>query len=94
MRKEARKAKFRVAVEYNYHSLIKWKGFQKIVQIKPEVAIDITNGGTLGPNVEQAEKYLKNLNSDLYVISLKQKKYKNLKRKEKKSYTKVYKFIF
>jgi hypothetical protein len=37
----ARKGKFRVAVEYDHHNLIKWKSFQKIVQIKPEVAIGI-----------------------------------------------------
>ena len=76
----ARKGKFRVAVEYDHHSLIKWKSFQKIVQIKPEAAIAITGGGALGPNIERAEKYLKDLNSDLYVISLKQKKYKKFEK--------------
>lgn len=76
----ARKGKFRVAVEYDHHSLIKWKSFQKIVQIKPEAAIAITGGGALEPNVERAEKYLKDLNSDLYVISLKQKKYKKFEK--------------
>ena len=79
----ARKGKFRVAVEYDHHSLIKWKSFQKIVQIKPEAAIAITGGGALEPNVERAEKYLKDLNSDLYVISLKQKKYKKFEKQGK-----------
>ena len=76
----ARKGKFRVAVEYDHHKLIKWKSFQKIVQIKPEAAIAITGGGALGPNIERAEKYLKDLNSDLYVISLKQKNYKKFEK--------------
>ena len=76
----ARKGKVRVAVEYDHHSLIKWKSFQKIVQIKPEAAIAITGGGALGPNIERAEKYLKDLNSDLYVISLKQKNYKKFEK--------------
>ena len=43
----ARKGKFRVAVEYDHHEVIKWKSFQKIVQIKPEVAIAITGNGNL-----------------------------------------------
>ncbi len=52
----ARKGKFRVAVEYDHHGLIKWKSFQKIVQIKPDVAIAIIRMGNLGPNLERAEK--------------------------------------
>ena len=55
----ARKGKFRVAVEYDHYGLIKWKSFQKIVQIKPDVAIAITGNGNLGPNLERAEKYRK-----------------------------------
>lgn len=86
----ARKGKFRVAVEYDHHSLIKWKSFQKIVQIKPEVAIAITGNGDLQPNIERAEKYLKYLNSDLYVISLKQKRYKRF---EKPGMQSLYKSI-
>ena len=43
----ARKGKFRIAVEYDHHEVIKWKSFQKIVQIKPEVAIAITGNGNL-----------------------------------------------
>ena len=76
----ARKGKFRVAIEYDHHGLIKWKSFQKIVQIRPDVAIAITGNGNLGPNVERAEKYRKYLNSELYVISLKQKKYQKIER--------------
>ena len=52
----ARKGKFRVAVEYDHHALIKWKSFQKIVQIKPDVAISITGNGNLEPNVERAKR--------------------------------------
>ena len=43
-----------MAIEYDYHELIKWKNFQKIVQIKPDVAIAITGNGNLGPNLERA----------------------------------------
>ena len=71
----ARKGKFRVAVEYDHHEVIKWKSFQKIVQIKPDVAIGIAGKGDLKPNIERAEKYLSYLNSTLYIISLKQRKY-------------------
>ena len=74
----ARKGKFRVAIEYDHHGLIKWKSFQKIVQIKPDVAIAVTGNGSLRPNLERAEKYRKYLNSELYVISLRQKSYKKL----------------
>ncbi len=66
-----RKSKFRVAVEYDHHEVIKWKSFQKIVRIKPDVAIAITGNGSLGPNLERAKKYHKYLNSVMYVISLK-----------------------
>ena len=89
----ARKGKFRVAVEYGHHSLIKWGGFQRIVQIKPEAAIAITDGGTLEPNAEQAKKYLKYLNSALYVVSLRQKRYQKFEKANYGIFTKVYKFI-
>ena len=46
------------------------------MQIKPNVAIAIAGNGDLEPNVERAKKYLKNLNSDLYMLSLKQKRHK------------------
>ena len=71
----ARRGKLRVAVEYDHHGLIKWKSFQKIVQIRPDVAIGITGMGNLGPNIERAEKYAKNLKSTMYIVSLKQRKY-------------------
>ena len=54
--------------------------FQKIVQIEPDVAIAITGNGSLRPNLERAEKYRKYLNSKLYVISLKQRKYQKFER--------------
>ena len=63
----ARKGKFRVAVEYDHHELIKWKSFQKIVQIKPDIAIGITRKGYLEPNLERATKY-KHLKSAIYNI--------------------------
>ena len=81
----ARKGKFRVALEYDHHSLVKWKSFQKIVQIKPEVAIAIAGNGDLQPNIERAKKYLKRLNSDLYVVSLKQKEYKKFEKQGEES---------
>jgi hypothetical protein len=72
----ARKGKFRVAVEYDHHEVIKWKSFQKIVQIKPDIAIGIAGNGDLEPNLERAMKYIKALSSPLYVISLKERKYR------------------
>ena len=71
----ARKGRFRVAVEYDHHSLIKWKSFQKIVQIKPDVAVGITGLGDLEPNMGRGRKYNKVLSSPLYIISLKEKKF-------------------
>ena len=69
----ARKGRFRVAIEYDHHKLVKWKSFQKIIQIKPDVAIAIAGLGDLEPNVVRARKYLKYLSSELYVISLGQR---------------------
>ena len=77
----ARKGKFRVAIEYDHHQLIKWKSFQKIVQIKPEVAIAITGLGSLKPNIERAIKYKPKLTSPLFVISLREKVYKEIDNK-------------
>jgi hypothetical protein len=57
----ARKGKFRVAVEYDHHEVIKWKSFQKIVQIKPDITIGIAGKGDLEPNLERATKYIKTL---------------------------------
>lgn len=75
----ARKGKFRIALEYDHHKLIKWKSFQKIVQIKPEIAIAITGNGELEPNIERAQKYLKYLKSPMYVISLRERQYRLIK---------------
>ncbi len=40
----------------------------------------ITDRGTLEPNVERAEKYLKYLNPALYIASLRQKWYQKFER--------------
>ena len=71
----ARKGKFRVAVEYDHHQLIKWKSFQKIVQIKPDVAIGITGSGSMKPNFDRAMKYKDKGKAPLYIISLKERRY-------------------
>lgn len=63
-------------VEYGYHDVIKWKSFQKIVQIKPDVDIGIAGKGGLEPNIERAQKYITGNNMLLYVISLKERMYK------------------
>ena len=76
----ARKGKFRVAVEYDHHQVIKWKSFQKIVQIKPDVAIGITGSGAMKPNFDRATKYINSLSSPLYVISLKDKRYEKIEK--------------
>ncbi|MEM3488217.1 MAG: hypothetical protein QXO75_00930 [Nitrososphaerota archaeon] len=67
----------------NSSVLIKWKSFKKIVQIKPDVATGIAGEGALNLNIERAEKYLKYLNSELYVISLKQRRYQKFERQIK-----------
>ena len=69
----ARKGKFRVVVEYDHHRLIKWKSFQKMVQIRPDVAIGITGSGLMKPNLERAMKYKGK--TPLYIITLKERKY-------------------
>ena len=73
----ARKGKFRVAVEYDHHALIKWKSFQKIVQIKPDVAIAISGLGYLKFNLERASKYV-DKQIPIYVVSLIQHTYNKL----------------
>ena len=77
----ARRGKFRVALEYDHHSLIKWKSFQKIVQIRPEVAIGITGNGNRKPNFDRAIKYINKNATPQYIISLKEKQYELLKPK-------------
>ncbi|MEM4067093.1 MAG: hypothetical protein QXV17_09575 [Candidatus Micrarchaeaceae archaeon] len=67
----------------NRNVLIKWKSFKKIAQIKPDVAIGIAGESALDLNIERAEKYRKYLNSELYVISLKQRKYQKFERQIK-----------
>jgi hypothetical protein len=70
----ARKGKFRVAVEYDHKYNVKYKSFQKIIQIKPEVAIGITGLGYLSSSVKRAERYKTSV--PLYVISLREGRYK------------------
>ena len=72
----ARKGKFRVALEYDHKYTVKYKSFQKIVQIKPEVAIGITGLGNLNESLERAGRYQTVV--PLYVMSLKKKQYKQL----------------
>jgi hypothetical protein len=78
----ARKGKFRIAIEYDHHKLIKWKSFQKIVQIKPEAAIAISGNGGLNENMIRAEKYAKHIKSPLYVVSLNERKFIGLEPEE------------
>ena len=69
----ARKGKFRVAIEYDHHKLVKWKSFQKIIQIKPDVAIAIAGSGELEPNIKRAIKYKGD--TQLYIVSLRDRKW-------------------
>ena len=41
----ARRGKFRIAIDYDHHRLVKWKSFQKVVQIKPDTAAAIAGSG-------------------------------------------------
>ena len=70
----ARRGKFRVAIEYDHHRLIKWKSFQKMVQINPDAAIGIAGLGELAENLERARKY-KHLKSMMYIVSLKERRF-------------------
>ncbi len=74
----ARKGKFRVAIEYDHHKLVKWKSFQKIIQIKPDVAIAIAGSGELEPNVKRAWKFREIMSCPVYVMSLTQRAYKKV----------------
>ena len=71
----ARKGKFRVGLEYDHHISVKWKSFQKVVQIMPEVGIVILGYGTLKENIERADKYAQKINFPFYVVSLKEKNF-------------------
>lgn len=74
----ARKGKFRVAIEYDHHKLVKWKSFQKIIQIKPDVAIAIAGSGELEPNIKRALKFRAIMKALLYVLVLQERKYKTI----------------
>lgn len=66
----ARKGKFRVAVEYDHKYSVKYKSFQKVVQIGPEVGIVIAGYGSLKQNIERADKYTQKIRFPFYIISL------------------------
>ena len=72
----ARKGKFRVAIEHDHKYNVKYKSFQKIVQIKPDIAIGITGYGYLKGSTERAERF--NFGVPIYVLSLKQQRYAKL----------------
>lgn len=72
----ARKGKFRVAVEYDHKFNVKFKSFQKITQIKPEVAIAITGLGNLVESLKRAEKYKST--RPMFVLSLKERHYSSV----------------
>lgn len=72
----ARKGKLRAAIEYDHHKLVKWKSFQKIIQIKPDVAIAIAGSGELEPNIKRALKFRAIMRCPLYVMVLTARKYK------------------
>ena len=74
----ARRGKFRIAIEYDHHKLVKWKSFQKVVQIKPDAAIAIAGSGKLEPNIERAMKYKAIIKAPLYVIALEERKYNTI----------------
>lgn len=75
----ARKGKFRVAIEYDHKYNVKYKSFQKIVQIRPEVAIGITGFGYLEGSASRAKSYIGSV--PIYIVSLKQRRYKLLLQK-------------
>jgi len=66
----ARRGKFRVAVEYDHKYVVKFKSFEKLVRIKPEVAIGITGLGRLEESVKRAERY--ETAGQLYVVALRE----------------------
>lgn len=70
----ARKGKFRIALEYDHKYVVKFKSFEKIVRIKPEVGIAITGLGRLDESMKRAERYT--TAGLFYVVSLKEGRYK------------------
>ncbi len=71
----ARKGKFRVVVEYDHKYNVKYKSFQKVVQIRPEIGVVIAGYGNLKQNMERADKYIQRINFPFYVVSLKEKNF-------------------
>ena len=72
----ARRGKYRVAIEYDHHRLVKWKSFQKVCQIDPDAAVAIAGSGELEPNIKRAGKFRSIMKAPLYVIALQERKYK------------------
>ncbi len=64
-----------MVVEYDHKYNVKWKSFQKVVQIKPEVGIVVAEYGSLASNLQRAAKHSVSLKSPLYICSLKERKY-------------------
>ena len=71
----ARKGKLRVAIEYDHQKLVKWKSFQKVVQIRPDAAICIAGSGALTPNLKRAWKFRAIMRCPMYVMALAERKY-------------------
>lgn len=69
-----RKGKFRVAIEYDHKYVVKFKSFEKIVRIKPEVGIAITGLGRMDESMKRAVRY--KTTGPLYMISLEEGRYK------------------
>lgn len=72
----ARKGKFRIALEYDHKYVVKFKSFEKIVRIKPEVGIVITGLGYLNESVKRAERY--KTTGPLYVVGPREGRYKRV----------------
>ena len=72
----ARRGGFRVAIEYDHKYNVKYKSFQKILQIKPDVAIGITGYGSLWQSLSRTKRFL--IDRPLYIVSLKTNQYKVL----------------
>jgi hypothetical protein len=76
----ARKGKLRIAIEYDHKYNVKYKSFQKIIQIKPDIAIGITGYGYLSGSVSRARKYEGEV--PIFIISLKERNYIKVTNKE------------
>ncbi len=71
----ARRGKFRIALEYDHKLHVKYKSFQKVTQIGPEVGIVIAGFGNLDENIARADGYVQRVNFPFYVVSLKEERF-------------------